>query len=417
MSRPARLDRITAVLAAILVPLAVATAVGLLALWPTGEVHETGIIAIESEYPTARVTATTTETCPGANEDRLPDGTIPESVACTQVTATVTSGDAEGQVVEIWTPALVRATDVPPGTTIVLVQYLATDLEPEVFAWHDYSRTLPLGVLAAAFAVVVVAVAGMRGFRALIGLALAFVVIGSFMLPALLEGRDALTVGLVGSSAIMFVVLYLAHGFSRRTTTALLGTLAGLAVTAGLGVLAARSAHLYGIATEENYRLAMLTGQLDGTALRGLFLCGVVLAGLGVLNDVTITQASAVWELRGLMPTASRRELFTRGMRIGRDHIASTVYTIAFAYAGAALPVLLLLQVYRLPLLQTISSGEFAEEIARTLVGSIGLVLAIPLTTVIAVVVVTAQPAGHAHRHTAGETGVHGHSHLGDAGP
>ena len=411
MPRRPRLDRITAVLAAILVPLALATAVGLAVLWPTGEVHETGIVAVDAEYPTAKVTATTRETCPGANEDRLPDGTIPDSVACTEVTATVTSGDAKGQTVDVVAPALVRETDVPRGTSIVLVRYLATDLEPEVFAWHDYSRTLPLGALAAAFAVVVVAVAGMRGFRSLIGLALAFGVIGTFMLPALLEGRDALTVGLVGSSAIMFVVLYLAHGFSRRTTTALLGTLAGLAVTAVLGVVAARAAHLYGIATEENYRLAMLTGQLDGTALRGLFLCGVVLAGLGVLNDVTITQASAVWELRGLMPTASRRTLFTRGMRIGRDHIASTVYTIAFAYAGAALPVLLLLQVYQLPLLQTISSGEFAEEIARTLVGSIGLVLAIPLTTAIAALVVTAAPAGRGRRHVAEPEPSHGHPH------
>ena len=406
-----RPDRLTVVLAAILVPLALLTIVGLVALWPTGEVHETGIIAVDADYPTARVTATSTEVCPGANEDRLPDGTIPDTVRCTLVSATVTSGPARDTAVEVWAPSMVRPTDVPAGTSVVLIRYLETETEPEVFAWHDFARTFPLTVLAVAFALVVVAVAGMRGLRALIGLVLAFGVIGAFMLPALLEGRDALTVGLTGSSAIMFVVLYLAHGFSRRTTTALLGTLAGLGVTAALGVLAADAAHLYGVATEENYRLAMLTGQLDGTALRGLFLCGVVLAGLGVLNDVTITQASAVWELRELQPEASRRELFARGMRIGRDHIASTVYTIAFAYAGAALPVLLLLQVYQLPFLQTVTSAEFAEEIARTLVGSIGLVLAIPLTTVIAAVVVTAQPARSA-RHSAAPPATHAHGHA-----
>jgi uncharacterized membrane protein len=207
---------------------------------------------------------------------------------------------------------------------------------------------------------------------------------------------------------IMFITLYLAHGFSRRTTTALLGTFAGLAVTAALGALVARTAHLTGIATEEGYRLAMFTGQLDGDALRGLFLCGVVLAGLGVLNDVTITQASAVWELRAADTGAGRRTLFTQGMRIGRDHIASTVYTIAFAYAGAALPILMLLMVYELPLLQTISTGEFAEEIARTLVGSIGLVLAIPLTTAIAAAVVMTEPAAAVRRRVLGR-GAHAH--------
>jgi uncharacterized membrane protein len=114
-----------------------------------------------------------------------------------------------------------------------------------------------------------------------------------------------------------------------------------------------------------------------------------------VLNDVTITQASAVWELRAVSPGASRRELFAGGMRIGRDHIASTVYTIAFAYTGAALPVLLLLEIYQLPLGPTLTSGEFAEELVRTMVGSIGLVLAIPLTTAIAAAL-TPAPVGAA---------------------
>ncbi|MCU1433172.1 MAG: YibE/F family protein [Actinotalea sp.] len=406
-----RVDRISALLAMILVPLALATTVGLLALWPTGEVLETGIVAVDAEYPTGTVVSASSESCSGENEDRLPDGEIPAAVACTLVVLEVTPSDGAAQEVEVWAPATVRPDDLPVGTAVVLARYVATDTEPEVWAWYDYARTVPLGVLAGAFAVVVVAVAGVRGLRALVGLVLAFVVIGTFMLPALLEGRDALLVGLVGAATIVFPVLYLAHGISRRTTTALLGTLAGLGLTAGLGALAAQAAHLTGVSTEETYRLAMLTGQLDGTALRGLFLCGVVLAGLGVLNDVTITQAAAVWELRSLDPAASRGSLFVRGMRIGRDHIASTVYTIAFAYAGAALPVLLLLAVYRLPLLQTFSSGEFAEEIARTLVGSIGLVLAIPLTTIIAAAVVTAQPGSpQRHRHVP-EPGGHGHAH------
>lgn len=386
------------VLLVLLGTLAAATAASLVALWPSGPAPRTGVVAVDVEYVQGTVTEATVSTCGGENEDRRPDGTIPDSVACTLVRADVPRSAEPSGTVEVWAPSTVHPADAAPGTAIVLARYLPTQTEPEVWAWQDFSRTVPLGALAALYAVVVVAVAGMRGVRALVGLAFAFAVIAVFVLPALLRGEDAVAVGLTGSAAIMFVVLYLAHGFSHRTSTALLGTLAGLGVTAALGVVAAGAARLNGISTEETYRLAMLTGQLDGTALRGIFLAGAILAGLGVLNDVTITQASAVWELRAADPSASWRTLVAGGMRIGRDHIASTVYTIAFAYTGAALPVLLLLMVYELPLLQTLGSGEFAEEIARTAVGSIGLVLAIPLTTVIAALVVTAGFVGGRHR-------------------
>ncbi|QTE31651.1 YibE/F family protein [Pengzhenrongella sicca] len=398
-----------------LLPLALATIVGLVALWPHGAVQGgREVVVVDTQYPTATVLSLTRKSCEGTSEDRLPDGTVPESVTCLSAQARVTSGDASGRTVEVWAPANGPSLGLREGSTIVLERYTATSGQPETWAWHDFARSLPLGLLAGAFAVVVVAVAGVRGARALIGLALAFVVIATFMLPAILRGENALAVGLVGSSAIMFVVLYLAHGFSRRTTTALLGTLAGLGLTAGLGALAASAAHLSGTATEDGYQLAQLT---EAPNLRALFLCGIMLAGLGVLNDVTITQASVVWELRASAPLATRRELFVSGMRIGRDHIASTVYTIAFAYSGAALPVLLLLQFYQLPLLQTLTSGEFAEELVRTLVGSIGLVLAIPLTTLIAAVIVSAAPAAagagarHSARHREAKDEYSGHAH------
>jgi len=119
-----------------------------------------------------------------------------------------------------------------------------------------------------------------------------------------------------------------------------------------------------------------------------MVLCGIILAGLGVLNDVTVTQASAVWELRAARPDLSWRQLYTRAMRIGRDHIASTVYTIAFAYVGAALPLLMVVSLYDASLGVTLTSAEIAEEVVRSLVGSIGLVLAVPLTTLIGVLVV-----------------------------
>ena len=123
-------------------------------------------------------------------------------------------------------------------------------------------------------------------------------------------------------------------------------------------------------------------------------LCGIIIAGLGVLNDVTITQASAVWELYELSPGMSARRLFTGAMRIGRDHIASTVYTLVLAYAGAALPVILLFTLAGRQVGDVVTTEQVAEEVVRTLVGSIGLVLAVPLTTALAAVVVTSGSGG-----------------------
>jgi uncharacterized membrane protein len=191
-----------------------------------------------------------------------------------------------------------------------------------------------------------------------------------------------LLIGVVGGAAIMFVVLYAAHGVSVRTTTALIGTLLGLAATAALGSWAVAGFHLTGVGSEDDQYLSAFAGQIQ---LSGLLLCGIVIASLGVLNDVTVTQASAVWELHAIDPGQSPARLFAAAMRIGRDHIASTVYTLVFAYAGAALPILLLIDIAHAPLSGVITSEPLAEEIARTLVGAIGLVLAVPITTAIAV--------------------------------
>ena len=206
-----------------------------------------------------------------------------------------------------------------------------------------------------------------------------------FMLPALLSGSSGMAVSLVGSAAIMFVVLYLAHGPSARTSAALGGTLLGVGVTALVGQLAINGANLSGFGDEGAAMLSAFAGSLS---FQGIYTCALVVAGLGVLNDVTITQSSAVWELREAGPQLTRRELFTSGMRIGRDHIASTIYTIVFAYAGSALAVLMLLSLYDRPLFDVLTSETLAEEIVRTLASGIGLVLAVPITTAIAVATV-----------------------------
>ncbi|MFC7430517.1 MULTISPECIES: YibE/F family protein [unclassified Agrococcus] len=273
---------------------------------------------------------------------------------------------------------------VQPGDQLRVLYIPEAELYGSPYVFIDFAREIPLWILAALYILVVALVARWRGLAAIVGLVGAGAMILLFTLPALLTGQPGLPVALVTSAVVMFIVLYVAHGFTARTSTALLGTLIGLVFTAGIGWFATQGASMTGTATEDA-RLLLIRADLD---LQQVYLCGLVLAGMGVLNDVTITQASAVWELRAASPLASRRELFGRAMRIGRDHIASTVYTIAFAYVGAALPVLMIMVLTDAPGNVGWTTGQIAEEIVRTLVGSIGLVLAIPITTAIAALVV-----------------------------
>lgn len=258
------------------------------------------------------------------------------------------------------------------------------------YAFYDYARGWPLALLAVAFAVVVVAVARWRGLRALAGIVIAFAVLMVFLLPALRDGAPAIPVALVGSAAILYVVLYLAHGVSLRTSAALLGTLTSLLLAAVLSWGAIELAHLTGLSEDQNNEVAAYLGNVSIT---GLLLAGFIIGSLGVLNDVTVTQASTAFELAGVAGT-SRRKIFTGAMRVGRDHIASTVYTLVLAYAGSALPLLLLFSVANRSLSDVLTSESVAIEIARSAVGGIALALSVPLTTAIAAVLAT--PGAHA---------------------
>jgi uncharacterized membrane protein len=348
--------------ACVVLPALVATVVGAWVLWPSGEHPTIRTSGPGQTYLTARVT----EVRAGSDDP-------------TRQVRIAVAGDEDWVAVP---PEYLREISVGDRLQVVHLADMQPGTSPYVFV--DFERGPPLLVLAGLFVLLVVAVARWRGLAALVGLGVALAVIGTFTLPALMLGRSAVGVGLVTSSAIMVVVLYLAHGFTLRTTTALVGTLAGLAATAGIAAWASGAAHLTGLSGEYALDLASYAPQVR---LREVLLCGTILAGLGVLNDVTITQASSVWELRAAAPHATRRDVFARGMRIGRDHIASTVYTIVFAYVGASLPLVMLVAMSDRALLGALGSGELAEEVARTLVGSIGLVLAIPITTFVAVLV------------------------------
>jgi uncharacterized membrane protein len=252
-------------------------------------------------------------------------------------------------------------------------------------------------------------------------------VLTAFLIPALIDGRNPVAVGLASGSLILFVVLYVAHGISARTTAALLGTLASLGITGALATAFVSGARLSGLGSEEVMFLNANGVRID---LSGLLLCGIVIGALGVLNDVTITQASAVWELHGADPTAPAGRLYRAGMRIGRDHIASTVDTLVLAYAGSSLPLLILFTLGGQRFSDVVTSEIVAEEIVRTLVGTIGLMTSVPLTTALAAFVVTrgpvrapapapapAVPATPPHEPGGAPVGTHGHDHLSRGGP
>jgi uncharacterized membrane protein len=258
------------------------------------------------------------------------------------------------------------------------VKVVALTDQPGTYYFMDYERGLPLLVLAAVFVVAVVAVARWKGLAALAGLAVAVTLVWFFTLPALTVGRNPLGVALATAALVMFVVVYLAHGITVKTTTALLGTFAGIAAVTALAAWAIPATALTPLQDE---LMGQLSYRVPGIDARGVLLCGMVLAGVGVLNDVTITQASSVWELRAAAPEASLRSIFAHAMRIGRDHIASTVYTIAFAYVGTALTLLVLASRLDFAIFDLLTFNEIAAEIVATLVASIALVVTIPMTT------------------------------------
>ncbi|MDQ4502791.1 YibE/F family protein [Sinomonas sp. ASV322] len=386
--------RATWILAAVLVPLGVATLVAMILLWPTGD---RGDLKLANPYALAQ--GVTMET--GTVQQVVQSGCMPGQQP-SQCTMAVTQPDAGGKPVQVlMNPDIIVSHGVKPGDKVKYLN-LSKVQQPSdgtgsqggaqspSYVFVDFVRTVPILLLAGLYAVVVIAVARWRGFRALVGLVSAYAVLAAFVLPGLIEGKPPLLLALVGSVVIMMGVLYFAHGVSARTSTALLGTVFGLGVTALLAAWAMDAGNLTGVGSHDAASLVNLGGKLS---VSGIILCGLIISGLGALNDVTITQASAVWELYELAPHTPARKLFSSALRIGRDHIASTVYTISFAYAGAALPLLVIVTLYDRPLLETLTSFELAEEVVRTLVASIGLVLAVPMTTAIAVAVVKATGA------------------------
>ncbi|MFI5042263.1 MAG: YibE/F family protein, partial [Acidimicrobiales bacterium] len=258
-------------------------------------------------------------------------------IRCQTSQVQLTSGKFKDNLVSVDTNTGAGSTVLHNGDHVVLGT--TTGPDGQVYEFFDYQRHQSLIILSLVFAIVVLAVARWRGLGALVGLVITWAVLARFTFPALLEGRNALAVALVTSAVVICVVLFVAHGVNARTATAVLGTLASLGLVGGLGALTVHLTHLTGVGSEDVTFLQTAVARID---LGGLLLAGMIIGSLGVLNDVTVTQASAVWEIHDANPTRSPLAVYRAGMRVGRDHIASSIYTLVLAYAGAALPLLLL---------------------------------------------------------------------------
>lgn len=366
---PTTTSRRLAVVSAVL---AFATLIGLVALWPSGDVTSS-LDNFTTTFYDARVDRVEVVPCPG-----LPSGED-TTLRCAELDVELLEGPDTGVVVALDVFDAASA-DFSVGETVV-VEF--DDQAPEGFQYRfsDRQRTSVLLWLTVLFAASVVVLGRWRGLAALVGLGISLAVLLVFTVPALVDGSDPLAVALVSAAAISFAAIYLSHGFNSMSTVALMGTLGSLALTAVLATVFVQLAGITGLASEQATFLQL--GSVE-VGLQGLVLAGIVIGALGALDDMTVTQASAVWELRAAAGPRSVAQLYRSGIRIGRDHVASTVNTLVLAYAGASMPLLLFFSLTAQPL-GVVANGELvATEIVRTLVGSIGLVASVPLTTALA---------------------------------
>jgi uncharacterized membrane protein len=394
-------------LAAALALLGVATAVAMLALWPSGQhglKSAQGIIVASRDVIPATVTVVRGAVCP-----------VESRPGCERVEFRLEGGLHPGRGSYLMLPGDEASPRPSPGDRIrvtpnaesfgnVPAEAIAgADPSQAPYGWVDYERRSSLLWLAVAFACFVVALGRWVGAVSLIGAALGLLLVTAFIAPAILDGSSPFLVALVGSFAAMFLAIVPVYGVSAKSLAALLGTAVSLLLIAGMAVLFVHGAHITGTASED----ATLVQSLGGgrVSLQGLVIAGMLIGALGVLNDVTVSQASTVLALRRASPGMPIRELVREGMHVGRDHLGATVNTLVFAYAGAALPLLLIFSSQDLTFGDAVNRETIAAEIVATLVGSFGLICAVPLTTVTAALLaarlpVEAVPAGeHVHAH------------------
>jgi len=284
------------------------------------------------------------------------------------------------------------------------LNYLITINGDAIYSVRDVDRRGTLLFFALLFAGVIIAFGGKQGVRSLVSLGGTFMVILYVLLPLLLKGYSPILVSAGIAALILMFVIFLTHGFNRESVAALAGTVSAVIISSILAYIAIGVTRLTGFSSDESVYLNLYTG---GTLnFTGLLLGGIIIGALGVLDDIAITQAAVVHELYHASPQMPPHQIFKKALRIGREHVGALVNTLALAYAGASLPMLLLISMSQIHIGVIINQEMFATEIIRTIVGSIGLVLTVPITTFLAVKMLKNVPLStHGHSHS------HGHTH------
>ncbi len=300
----------------------------------------------------------------------------------------VTQGSLKNKniIIEVGDIANVNQQKYQPDEEVVITYTKGFENE-DVFYITDYVRHKSLLWLFIIFAILTIIIGKLRGMSSLFGMGLSFLVIFKYILPSILQGADPINTAIIGSLFIIPITFYLSHGFNKKTTIAVVGTLISLVITGFLARIYVEAAKLTGFASEEaGFLQVARQGVMN---MKGLLLAGIIIGVLGVLDDITISQSAVVFQLKKANPLLKQEKLFKAAMNVGQDHIASMVNTLILVYAGASLPLMLLFINNPKPFYQIVNFEPVAEEIVRTLVGSIGLILAVPITTFIASIFIT----------------------------
>ncbi len=268
------------------------------------------------------------------------------------------------------------------GDRVVINKNVLPDNTTHYYVTEPFRLPILAG-LGFLFFVLTIIIAGRRGFFAFLGLASTLLIIAFYIIPQISQGASPFIVSLIGAALIASISLALGHGFHKNTALALVSIVITIALALGLSMIFVSAARLFGLGSEEAYYLQF--GLEHTINLRGLLLGGIIIGVLGVLDDVTTAQVAAVSELHAASEKISAKELYVRAMRIGREHIVAVVNTLVLAYVGAAFPLVLMFQTFTTPWWVTLNTELISEEVLRTLIGSIALVAAVPITTLLAV--------------------------------
>jgi uncharacterized membrane protein len=367
--------------------LVAATVIGVVTLWPKGQkLHVRGFGAIKTS---------------GAVVKKI--GSIPCGEAGAHECRRVSVDLGHGRETSFTILGQIGSIALAPGDHIrVYKNYVPPGAKKlDAYSFSDYDRRGAMLWLAAGFAVLLLLTGRLRGLRALVGLAASLAIVIEFVIPAILHGRSPTEVAIFGAFAVMLVTMPLSYGLGAKMMAAYLGTAASLLLAAGLAAGFANLAHLTGVSSDESIYLGATQA---GISLQGLLIAGMVIGALGVLVDLTVSQASTVIALRRANPQLGFRGLYRGALDVGHDHIAATVNTLVFAYAGASLPVLLIFAIGGTSFTDAINGEAVAEQVIAALVGSIGLIASMPITTALAALLAPRmsdrqRAEAHAHAH------------------